>query len=304
MVELDNGAYEDTANFIFEQQKAINKSLDAEEIKNLNRNKLELYTDGTYDSLVKSDLVKRGQVNNLHKELNKDNLMRSDLEKNVIYRDYPKDLNNTPEDPQVIREKIYSPTIEYGAEAKALGIENGFVFKNKFVEELGSNFNLQDLQKQGFLLGDVVPVTEIPPSVFRIVKDRPSLNMLTGNQSGSVFTFYDTRLSKEEIASKLRQDKLGYLKGLGLRPGDFDGDLYLFEIKTKDAGINLYKPTNKDANFAQNNPYFRFNNSAEKFGRPVDLNTLNPGDSIREYVMKDIEFDIESLPTYIVKEKI
>lgn len=306
IAKLDSGSYNDTAEFIYRQEVEISYASISEEAKNLKREKLENFAQAVEESYTKADIAKREEMNTLFKEINTDDslrlgLLKKDFEENVLYRDYPKDLNGTPEDWQVIRERIYAPSVEYGAKAKASGVENGFVFRNRFIGELGSNFNLQDLQRQGFLLGDGVPAEQAPAKLYRIIEDRDPLTMLTGDNSGPVFVFDANGLTKEQILVELKNNKDNFLRSIGKRPEDLQGNLKLVELDNTSKQFNLYKPTTKDSNFDK---YFRYNPSSnESFGRTLDLNGSTQS-SIKEYVLKDIDIINDPLSTHIIMEDI
>ena len=296
---LDNGAQKETAEFIHEEQRVINKLDITEEARNMKKGQLDTYADSTYESLLTNDQTKKTQINNLYNEVNKDSNMRANLEGNVIYKDYPKDLNNTLEDPLVVKEKIFKPTIEYGAKAKAVGVENKFLFKNEFDKDFGSNFNLQDLQKQGFLLGDVVPAEKLPQKVWRVINYKDDLNMLGGG--GSVLTFSDDSLTLEKVEEQLVNNREYFVKKLGLKPNDFQGKLILLEIDTQSSKLNFYKPTTKDGKFGGKDAFFRHNNS-DDFGRTLDLNTGNDG--FKELAVQDLSINKNELPDYIKLKEI
>ncbi len=292
---LDEGTYIDSAKFLFEEEKTISLSTSLENEKLIKKEQLTVFSDALYENLTKAITEKRKEINILFKDL--DEVAKSDLRTNVIYRTYSKDLNNTPEDLKIVKEQILSPAIEHAAKSKALGVENGFLFSNKFYtdtnDQLYKSTNLSDLQSQGYLLGEIISYDKRPEVVYRVINDHQPLTMLAGDRSGAVFTFHPQDLTKEQIINEIRNNKINFFSKAGLDPSRYKDDLKLLEIRVKENNVALYKPTNKDSGF---NEVFRYNASNEPYGKTLDLNNGLPG--LQEFIMKEYNLPHEAIIEY------
>lgn len=300
--KIDNGAYDDSADFIHQQQKSINYSNLTEEAKNLKRDQLENFGNSIKETIENApDLTTKQNINSLFKDLQLDETSRVLLEKNVIYRDYPKDLAETAEDIVNIKNKIYKPVIRQAAKSKAAGVESRFLFETQFIRDVNGNLkdfsNINDLRSQGFLKGDILLENELPSKVWRIVENRSEgFTMLSGN--GPLQVFWEEGLNTDIIKNELVNNRNSFLKRLGVDPLNFMGELKLLEIDVQESGKTFWKSTNKDAKFDK---YFRYNNN-DNFGFTLDLNGSNNG--LKEIVTNDIKIEDNIFPSYIKVEEL
>ena len=125
--------------------------------------------------------------------------LRTSLLNQMVSRQYPRDLDGTPEIDIVVREQIHLPVLEHAARAKAYGVQDRFLFASVFVprdEDRSYNrTSLDDVQAQGYLLGDALQPEQVPPKVYRVIPATEEIKSLTIPTSGAVFTFYTDCLS-------------------------------------------------------------------------------------------------------------
>ena len=67
ILALDNEAYIESVEFILNEQKLINRSSNLEEIRDIKREELDLFTDSLYDTLQKSQVEARRNINKVFK---------------------------------------------------------------------------------------------------------------------------------------------------------------------------------------------------------------------------------------------
>ena len=228
------------------------------------------------------------------------------LKRLVESRDFPRDLDGRCETSDVVRRRIYLPTIEHAAILEALDVRQHFLFRGEFVTNDGirsyNRTSLEDLQAQGYLLGGVVSPNVAPATVYRVasIPRGEQLTTLSPEQSGAVFVFQAEGLSTEDILSELRKNRQIFVKTLGMNPMELQDDLKLIEIDNASHEFTFHKPTNKDARFR---PYFRYDPDHESRGQTLDLNSGSTN-GFNEYVMKDFDLSSDPLRALLTVESI
>ena len=274
-----NSSFDAQPEFSFDQLKELNYESSLvgsaqipEIITNAKKEQLKLYTEGQIKNTEIPDVTTKEKIDKLYSEMQV--LTKNDLKQNVIYRNYTKDLSNTPEDPSVIVSDILAPAERHAANSRTGGVEDNYLFREKFVKEdslWNDRTNFEHLQKQKFFFDKMLPPEIAPTEFYRIVARKPEeVTTLTGEDSGAVFVFWGEGLTKQIVKDKLTYEREPFLKEIGLDPARLQGELTLLVFKNEGKQFTLYKPTNKDANFT---PHFRYNSIDEPWGRPLDLNT-------------------------------